>query len=892
MQKQYNEIKAQYPGALLLFRLGDFYECFDENAEQASKILGIALTKRGKGENKRPMAGIPHHALNNYLPKLVQAGVKVVIVDQVSTPEPGKLVEREVTEVISPGAVVDENLLKDVRTNYLAAVNLELKRGSRRAGVILVDVGTGEILAQELEDLSGNLTELREFLGSYRARELLISEKNRSLIEEHLSENSLPNLAAREFLPAADFAATESWQYLTTSYELASLKGFGIGEDSLLVGALAALKRYLETELHKQLKLEQLQLLRPREFTDVPVTSYRALDVFRDSSGGTADSLFTHLNHTRTPGGARLLEEWLLQVERRYPVLAKRWLSVAEFCEFRRETELAAKLAEFLDYQPDYARMTVKYDYNRMRPADVYQLGRGIQLVAEFATACGSEYSCKEGGFLADLTSFDFKKLLELAQNLTDTAVEGVYSTAEPGFINPESDARLAELASETKNTQQFLEDLRTREAEATGIQSLKVSYNKVFGYYLEVSKTHTDKVPSHYVRKQTLVNAERYITDELKQWEDKLSSNFERRLVLEQKLWTGLLDQIAPHREQLLELGRLIAIVDVLVGFADLAVMHGYVQPEVVDTDQSETSESEVVWEGVSHPVLKAKLGANYVPNSVRFKQNESFYVITGPNMAGKSTYIRSVAIAQLMAQIGSFVPAASAKIKLVDGIYTRVGAADNLAQNESTFMTEMLGLAQILRGATADSLVILDEVGRGTSTYDGVALAWALTEHFSQKINCQVLFATHYHELIELEQTLPGVKNLFVEATTNRGKLVFTHKVKPGSLNKSFGVAVAKLAGVDSDLVARAAEVLKELERTHDKSGLSGTSLNYQQLGLLNPITRETTETKSPQEDSEEDSQAAQAKEILAAIEKLDLDNTPPIQVVAKLQQILASD
>jgi DNA mismatch repair protein MutS len=875
MQEQYSRLKAEQPGAVMLFRMGDFYEAFDDDAKVISKVLGITLTGRGKDERRQPMAGIPHHALYNYLPKLVAAGHKVAIADQMHEPIPGKLVEREITEVVSPGVITDQELLKSPEHNYLAIVGLISARKTLSALVCMLDVSTAGAEVWQLEVQGEDFAPLLQSILKYSPKELVINESAQQKFPAVFTKAGLTGVQLLTVIPDMDFDAKEGLTELREAYGLNSLKSWGIGNDSPLLGVVNAARRYLSENLKKQLNLSALNIVSTQKFVHIPLNAYRSLEVFQDSTGGREYSLYNHLDRTYTAGGKRLLQAWLLQVEKNLTVIGARQDSVAE--ALAAAEGLEAAVGSFLQEQIDYDRLLTRLAYGKLKPNDLYGLGASLNALAKFKQE--NSAPSKSQTALGKLLNFELTELAKLGDELVCSIMPGMNDLSAPGFINPDCDAQLGDIVNEANGGKEFLKGLEAREVERSGIPSLKVKYNKVFGYYIEISKSNLSKVPADYIRKQTLVNAERFITEELKVWEEKILHNSERRHARELEVFRGLVGKVEPLQQSLRALGVILAELDVLWGFARLAKQFNYVRPEF----QQEKSEIQV--SGLRHPVVAAKLGSAFIANEVDLQASSNFMLLTGPNMAGKSTYIRSVAICQLLAQIGCYVPATAAKLPLADGVFTRVGAADNLSQNESTFMVEMTETAYILKHATEKSLIILDEVGRGTSTYDGVALAWAIVEYISQKLKCICLFATHYHELTVLPKQLSGVVNYYVEAKAGK-ELLFTHKVKPGALNKSFGVAVAKLAGVENQIVERANSVLKVLESENDIKHAAKARLNYAQLNLLD--SQAPTAQPLEHEVEVQIQEVVKDHPVVEKLAELDLNNLTPMQALQKLEEL----
>ena len=774
MQQQYNDIKAKYPDSILLFRLGDFYETFNEDAISAAKILGITLTGRGIGENRLPMAGIPYHALNNYLPKLMNAGKKVAIVDQQSEPMPGKLVDREVTEIITPGTIIDANLLPVNSNNFLGCIFLKSIKNVLTVAMVFIDLSTNELQALEIIDNPNNLTTTKDTLLKYNCREIIVNEQGLEKYKQQLSKEEISSLEIINAIPEGDFDIVEGLKEIQVHYNINGLKAWGINNDSNLIGVLNAARKYLKENLKRELNIAGLKQIYIAEQVNIPWSSYKALEIFSDSQGNLQNSLFNHLNKTLTRSGERKLKQWLLNVLYSQSLINERLVSVSQLRESLQNLELKTKLADFLKEQLDYERFLSKENFSRLNPTDLIAFSRGIRQIESI-----KNYLPKlTTGIVSKLHDFNLVELIVLVEEYERSVIEGFSDLSNYGFINPAYDSNLQEIASQVTKGREFLKNLEESEINNTGINSLKVRYNKVFGYFIEVSKSNISKVPLHYIRKQTLVNAERYITEDLKKWEEIILANAEIRLAKEKEIFQILVLKLKPLLQTIKTLGELISEFDVLHNFALISLEYDYIKPEIVKDKELEIT-------GLRHPVLSSRLGHNYQNNDVKLNTHKSIILITGPNMSGKSTYIRSIAICSLLAQIGSYVPASSAKLTLVDGIYTRIGSSDNINQNESTFMVEMIEMAYILNHATTKSLIILDEVGRGTSTYDGVALAWALVEYLAVQITGFCLFATHYHELIELEKNIPNIVNYYVEAIPGE-KLTFTHKVLKGSLNK----------------------------------------------------------------------------------------------------------
>ncbi len=874
MQKQYNSIKKKHQGAIVLFRLGDFYEAFNEDAKKISKILGITLTGRGKDENRVPMAGIPHHALDKYLPKLVGQGLKIVIADQVGDVETGKLVEREVTEIITPGMIVDENLIAGKANNFLAVVLIDFnkKKSEINSYICFFDASTSDIFLMDVTDDDENLSKLIASINKFECREIVVNEAafkefsvGREGGKDIFTKNFFPRVDLFETMLDTEFDIKIGFEELKDAFNLNSLESWGINKDSKFIAVINACRRYLADNAKQLFGLDKLKIIDTKDIVNIPWNTYRSLDILVDSQGSEENSLINHMDFTLTTSGRRKLHEWFINVEMNGEEIAFRQDSVAEILKIIESQSEQEVLEEFLKSQVDYERFVTKMQYNRLTPNRLKSFATSILEAQEYQGRV--EISQKDGNtLLRQFAKYKLDDLQNLAGKLDSAIVEGFNDFSEYGFINPEYNDELNQIVKESLEGKDYLKNLEKEEMQKTGITSLKVNYNKVYGYYIEVSKSNLSKVPDHYVRKQTLVNAERFITEELKDWEERILKIKEVRLEKEQEIFGELVEEIKPFVNELETLGEIIAQLDCVVSFALVAKKHDYIRP-AFEKDKN------VLIKDIRHPMLSAKLGFDYIPNDVEFTSSQRLVLITGPNMSGKSTYIRSVGLVQFLAQIGSYVPAKKANLSITDGIYTRVGANDNIVQNQSTFMVEMTEMAYISKHATENSLIILDEVGRGTSTYDGVALAWALVENISQSIKANCLFATHYHELTRLEKILKNVKNYYFSVKP-RKNLVFTHKIRRGSINRSFGVEVAKMAGIHTKVIERAKEVQALLEKENSVSGVSKDKLNYFQRSFeLN--------SKEEYKNDRLESDIKLAKKI----KNIDLNKITPIELFKKI-------
>jgi DNA mismatch repair protein MutS len=816
MMRQYLEVKAERPDCVVLMRMGDFYEAFLEDAQELSRVCGVALTSRNK-DSDRPiaMAGVPHHSLAMHLPKLLAAGKRVAVVDQLEDPKDAKgLVKRGLTRVITPGTVIDE--VEAPSANHLVALT-----GVEGAiGVAALDVSTGRFTVEE----ATTPAQLALALGRLQPAELVVPEELRD-VPEALARlaQALQPLPILSTLPPYAWKPADARRYLGERLRVASLDGFGVGvaEDHLAAAAAAAL-RYAEGALRvghdaksgapatTLAHVRSLTRLHHAEHLVLDASCRRNLDLLRNSrDGGREGTLLAAIDRTKTAPGARLLADWLSRPLARAEPIAARHDAVELLVG---DDALRGEARELLAEVYDLERLLARIATGRVNARDLVQLSRSLMA----AERVGATMSAKAlPALLAQAASAvapDRELAAELARVLVD---DPPLAIGEGGLVRDGIDAELDELRTIKADAGAWLAAYQAREAERCGLPKLKVGYNKVFGYYIEISKANGEKVPPHFIRKQTLVGAERYITPELKEYEDKALGAEDRIRARELALFGVLRERAAAAVGGLQRCAEALAAIDVCAGLAEAARTGGWCRPTVDDSLELALAEAR-------HPVVEQSIGrSGFVPNDARLLAASSdpaaprLAVITGPNMAGKSTYIRQVALAVILAQAGSFVPAASARVGVVDRVFTRVGAGDELARNLSTFMVEMAETAAILNHATRRSLVVLDEVGRGTSTFDGVSLAWAITEHLHDRIGCRALFATHYHELVDLAEDRPGIANLTVAVAEQDEDVVFLHRIVPGGATKSYGIHVARLAGVPAPVVARAREVLSTLEQ-----------------------------------------------------------------------------
>ena len=804
MMKQFFDLKAKHPDAILLFRCGDFYETYSTDAVEAADILGITLTKRNNGGKEGEpiaMAGFPYHALDTYLPKLVRAGRRVAICDQLEDPKlTKKLVKRGITELVTPGVAMADTVLNYRENNFLAAVHF-MKEDL--VGVSFLDISTGEWLVAE-----GPADYVDKLMANFAPKEVLY-ERGRKGMFQGCFGSKFVTFELDDWV----FTSQTANDKLTRHFEVKNLKGFGI--DQLRAGIIAAgaILQYLELTQHTQLQhITTISRIEEERYVRLDKFTVRNLELLQPMNDG-GRSLLDVLDRTITPMGARMLHRWLL-FPLRDTLQINRRLDIVD--HYFRQPEFRELMAEQLHLIGDLERITSKVSVGRVSPRDIVQLRVALQAIEPIKAAC----------LAADLPA-----LQHIGQQLDPCASirERIAREVKPdppllvqkgGVIMDGVSAELDELRQIAWGGKDYLLQIQQREVEATGIQSLKIGYNNVFGYYLEVRNTYKDKVPAEWVRKQTLVNAERYITQELKEYEEKILGAEEKILSLEAQLFTQLVTAVGHYTAAIQQDAILIAQLDCLLSFALAAAEHNYIRPVVDDSTEIDIHQGR-------HPVIECQLppGERYVANDVRLDtQNQQILIITGPNMAGKSALLRQTALITLMAQCGCFVPAESARIGWTDKIFTRVGASDNISIGESTFMVEMSEAANILNNLSERSLILFDELGRGTSTYDGISIAWAIVEyiHESPRGHARTLFATHYHELNEMERHFARIKNFNVSVRELRGKVIFVRKLEPGGSEHSFGIHVAKLAGMPRDIVRRAEMILKQLESSADREGL----------------------------------------------------------------------
>ena len=800
--KQYFELKEKHPDAVMLFRCGDFYETYSEDAITAANILGITLTKRANGQAKHvEMAGFPFHALDTYLPKLIRAGKRVAICDQLEDPKlTKKLVKRGITELVTPGVAINDNVLSYKENNFLAAVHF----GKSSCGVAFLDISTGEFLTAE-----GPFDYIDKLLNNFAPKEVLFERGKRGMFEGNFGSKFF-TFELEDWV----FNETSSREKLLKHFETKNLKGFGVEHLKNGVVASGAILQYLEMTQHYQIghitslsRIEEDRYVRLDKFT---VRSLELLGSMND--GGT--SLLGVIDKTISPMGARLLKRWVVFPLKDEKPINER-LDVVEF--FFREPDFKDFIEEKLHLIGDLERIVSKAAVGRISPREVVQLKVALQAIEPIKNAClnAENESLRRIGEHLNLCESIRNRIAREIKNDPPLLVN------KGGVIADGINAELDELRQIAYSGKDYLLQMQQRESERTEIPSLKIAYNNVFGYYIEVRNTHKDKVPAEWIRKQTLVNAERYITQELKEYEEKILGAEDKILSLETKLYNDLVMDLAEYIPAIQINATQIARLDCLLAFANVARENKYIRPVIEDSDVIDIRQGR-------HPVIEKQLpvGEKYIANDVLLDaDSQQIIIITGPNMAGKSALLRQTALITLLAQIGCFVPAESARIGLVDKIFTRVGASDNISVGESTFMVEMNEAADILNNLSPRSLVLFDELGRGTSTYDGISIAWAIVEHIHEhpKAKARTLFATHYHELNEMEKSFKRIKNYNVSVKELDGKVIFLRKLERGGSEHSFGIHVAKLAGMPKSIVKRANTILNQLETDNRQQGIS---------------------------------------------------------------------
>lgn len=802
MMKQFLDLKAKHPDAVMLFRCGDFYETYSTDAVVASEILGITLTKRANGKGKTiEMAGFPHHALDTYLPKLIRAGKRVAICDQLEDPKlTKKLVKRGITELVTPGVSINDNVLNYRENNFLAAVHF----GKGACGVAFLDISTGEFLTAE-----GPFDYVDKLLNNFAPKEVLFERGKRLMFEG--------NFGSKFFTFELDdwvFTETSAREKLLKHFEVKNLKGFGVEHLKNGIIASGAILQYLIMTQHTQIgHVTSLARIEEDKYVRLDKFTVRSLELMGSMNDG-GSSLLNVIDKTISPMGARLLKRWLVFPLKDVQPINER-LNVVEY--FFRQPDFKELIEEQLHLIGDLERIISKVAVGRVSPREVVALKVALQAIEPIKAACMD----------ADNASLNhIGEQLNICQSIRDRIDREIDNDPpllinKGGVIKSGVSAELDELRQIAYSGKDYLLQIQQRESELTEIPSLKIGYNNVFGYYIEVRNTHKDKVPAEWIRKQTLANAERYITQELKEYEEKILGAEDKILVLETQLYAELVQSLSEFIPAIQINANQIARLDCLLSFATAARENNYIRPVIADDDVLEICQGR-------HPVIEKQLpiGEKYIANDVMLdSQTQQIIIITGPNMAGKSALLRQTALITLLAQIGSFVPAESAHIGLVDKMFTRVGASDNISVGESTFMVEMNEAADILNNLSPRSLVLFDELGRGTSTYDGISIAWAIVEHIHEhpKAKARTLFATHYHELNEMEKSFKRIKNYNVSVKEIDNKVIFLRKLERGGSEHSFGIHVAKMAGMPKSIVKRANDILKQLETDNRQQGIS---------------------------------------------------------------------
>ena len=845
MMKQFLDLKAKHPDAVMLFRCGDFYETYSTDAIVAAEILGITLTKRANGKGKTiEMAGFPHHALDTYLPKLVRAGKRVAICDQLEDPKmTKKLVKRGITELVTPGVSINDNVLNYKENNFLAAVHF----GKASCGVAFLDISTGEFLTAE-----GPFDYIDKLLNNFAPKEILFERGKRLMFEGNFG-NKFFTFELDDWV----FTETTAREKLLKHFETKNLKGFGVEHLKNGIIASGAILQYLIMTQHTQIgHITSLARIEEDKYVRLDKFTVRSLELVGSMNDG-GSSLLNVIDKTISPMGARLLKRWLVFPLKDVLPINER-LNVVEY--FFRQPDFKELIEEQLHLIGDLERIISKVAVGRVSPREVVALKVALQAIEPIKEACME----------ADNASLNrIGEQLNICKSIRDR-IEKEINNDPPLLINKGGvmksgvNAELDELRQIAYSGKDYLLQIQQRESELTEIPSLKIGYNNVFGYYIEVRNTHKDKVPQEWIRKQTLANAERYITQELKELENKILGAHERLIALEHRLFAELLEKIGGQLDRIQRTANAVAELDVLAALAQVAAENNYCRPVVDDSDELTITEGR-------HPVVEQMLkGSLFVPNDTKLNcTTDRCLIITGPNMAGKSTYMRQNALIALMAQIGSFVPASSCHVGVVDAIFTRIGASDDLAAGQSTFMVEMTEVAEILKNATPKSLVVLDEIGRGTSTFDGMSIARAVVEHISDPakgLGCKTLFATHYHELTDLEGSIEGVKNYNIAVKKRGEDITFLRRIVRGPADDSYGIEVAKLAGLPGTVTRRAHEVLRALEASAPKNKVEQMDFDALQ------------EYSSP----------AVPSEMMEKLEALDVETLTPIEALNFLYEL----
>ena len=856
---QHNAIKAKYPDAILLFRVGDFYETFGQDAITTSQVLGITLTKRNNSNTaSAELAGFPHHALDTYLHKLVKAGYRVAICDQLEDPKTAKgIIKRGVTELVTPGVATNDKLLEHNNNNFLAALHIT----EEKTGISFLDISTGEFFIAE-----GDREYTDKLLQSLQPAEVIFQRNKQKLFKEYYG-NAFFTYTLDEWI----FADVYANEILLKHFGTHSLKGFGA--DGLTTGIIAAgaILHYLKDTEHPHLQhITSLQTINKEDHLWMDRFTIRNLELLGNNE---SNSLFKTLNNTVSPMGARLMKRQMLMPLNDLTRINER-LNAVEY--FIKETDVRLQITKHIKQAGDVERLAAKVPLKKINPREVVQVARGLQQTAEIKKICeasSNEYLKRLGDSLNSCSYILQKISKEINENPPAAANKG-------GLIAAGVHDELDELRNIATGGKNYLLELQKKEAAATGISSLKISFNNVFGYYLEVTHLHKEKVPDTWIRKQTLANAERYITPELKVYEEKITGAEDKICEIEQRIFQELLNELQDYIAPMQVNGHVMAVLDCLCCFANNALQYNYKKPFLHEGFELDLKDSR-------HPVIERNLvaGESYISNDI-FLDNETqqLIILTGPNMSGKSAILRQTALITLMAHMGSFVPASAAKIPLTDKIFTRVGASDNITGGESTFMVEMNETASILNNLTSRSLVILDEIGRGTSTYDGISIAWSIAEFIHQSPHApKTLFATHYHELNELENKFSRIKNYHITNKEAGNKIIFLRKLAPGGSTHSFGIHVARMAGMPQSLIARANEILVQLENKHAGEENSAGAAHSPDL------KEKVKDLNMPKiQLSIFDAHSATFEDIRATLETVDINRLTPVEALLKLQEI----
>ena len=845
LMKQYNDIKLKYPNTMLLFRVGDFYETFGEDAVLASKVLGIVLTKRGAGStSETELAGFPHHSIENYLPKLVKAGHRVAICDQLEDPKlTKKIVKRGVTEIVTPGIAMNDGVLDQKKNNYLASIYFE----KNQFGISFLDVSTGDFYISQ-----GDFKLIDQLISNFSPNEILVSKPSKKELKE-LIGNSYNVYPLDDWV----FDSTYSKNKLLNHFKTKSLKGFGVDDIKLGIIAAGSVIHYLDDTEHNNLShISNLQRIFPDSYVWMDKFTMKNLELF-NSNSSNGFNLSETIDDTITSMGSRRLKNWIA-----FPLVEKKDIKKRQeiVSSIIKNNDVSDQLDINLNNISDIERLMSKIATYKISPRELIYLKNSLESVHEIknflSVLNGTLKSYGTSIPLANSTVNDISKTLK-----EDSPV----SILKGDFINDNLSKELDSLRDIRSSGKEYLNLILERETEKTKIPSLKISFNNVFGYYIEVRNTHKDKVPEEWIRKQTLVNAERYITQELKEYEEKIINADEKIKDLELKLFLKLLDKLQDSLTTLKFISEKVSVIDILNSFSKRAIKYNYICPDIIDKKKIEIIQGR-------HPVIEANLphGDRYIPNDILLDKEQQIIMITGPNMSGKSAILRQTALITILAQIGSFVPAKEMRLSLVDRIFTRVGASDNISMGESTFMVEMNETASILNNLTDHSLILLDEIGRGTSTYDGISIAWAIAEFLHENKNKpHVLFATHYHDLNEMESIFKGIKNFNVSVKETKQDVVFLRKLVKGGSNHSFGIHVAKMAGMPKLVLDSAKNKLKVMERTKPSELKGEKNDDNFQLSFF-------------------DIKDHKMQEIRKIIEDLDIDNLSPVEALLKLNQI----